>query len=383
MPYQLKIANQCPHIPVLAHTPKINKTKINKTQYNSPNSSKIVDLSVPVEDAPCAPRSPHAFWPESVLNPLAHEFIPFALLLPEYDEVDEGLDHSEAPYLDDPDSSGALRVEDLLAEEVLWSHFHESDDTAEPLRDCDCHQLPRGSCPKITKFQVDHIFRALQQTDLVPNMDGLREPLAFPSFPTDVWKWALEGYFDGDKLYKGMIYGWDMSFMEEPKPRNAKWNLQGASIFERDVQAYVDQELKFGALVGPFEEAELPYPVYCSPLNTAPKKNSDTRRTVVDCSQLGAGINAFIDPHWHRGKCWKLTLSNSQTIIDLIIRTRLQYPGQRVLIFKLDFLRYYRWFILDPVAAIYFAIRWRGKIFLDTALSFGNCGAALAAQRVI
>ena len=72
------------------------------------------------------------------------------------------------------------------------------------------------------------------------------------------------------------------------------------SCFEKDVQAYVDQELKFGALVGPFNEAELPFPVYCSPLNTVHRKNSDTRRTVVDCSQLGAGINAYIDPHWHR-----------------------------------------------------------------------------------
>ena len=58
-----------------------------------------------------------------------------------------------------------------------------------------------------------------------------------------------------------------MSFTTEPKPKDAKWNLQGASLFQKDVQIYVDQEQKFGSLVGPFEQSELPFDVYCSPLN--------------------------------------------------------------------------------------------------------------------
>ena len=103
----------------------------------------------------------------------------------------------------------------------------------------------------------------------------------------------------------------------------------------------------------------------------------------MDCSQLGFGINAYIDAHMHRGKSWKLSLPNSQSIISRIQRARRRYPGQRILIFKLDFARWYRWFVLDPVATIFFAIRWRGSIYLDNALSFGNRTAALAAQRVI
>ena len=276
-----------------------------------------------------------------------------------------------------------LRVDDILTEQALWLHFHESDDTASPLEPCHCHSLPRGSCPEVKTYHVDRIARGLHEFGLIPNMDGLREPLAYPSFPLKIWDWALQGYFDKEEILNMLTYGWDMSFTEEPKPRDAKWNLQGASLFEKDVQAYIDQELHFGALVGPFEQHELPFPVYCSPINTVPKKNSATRRTVVDCTQLGAGINGFVDAHLHRGKFWKLTLPNSQTIVELIQRTRQRYPGQRVLIFKLDMARWYRWLILDPVAATFFAIRWRGKVYLDMALSFGNRGAALAAQRVI
>ena len=103
-------------------------------------------------------------------------------------------------------------------------------------------------------------------------MDGLKEPLKFPSFPIEVWEWALRGNFDADKIICGVRYGWDVSFTERPNPRDAKWNLQGASLFEKDVQTYIDQELKFGALVGKFDDSDLPFQMYCSPLNTVPKK---------------------------------------------------------------------------------------------------------------
>ena len=243
--------------------------------------------------------------------------------------------------------------------------------------------MPRGSCPTFKTEYVDRIALGLDKTGLTPNMDGLRIPLQNPSFPVDVWKWALESYFDGEQIVESFLFGWDVSFISKPAPKDAKWNLQGASLHEKDVQTYVDQELAFGSLVGPFDESDLPFSTFCSPLNTVRKKGSEVRRTVVDCSQLGLGVNAFIDAHWHRGKNWKLSLPTSQTIINLIQKARQRYPGQKILLFKLDFSRWYRWFLLDPVQSIFFAIRWRGKVFLDAALSFGNRAAALAAQRVI
>ena len=316
------------------------------------------------------------------LNPFAEEFLPFNVILSHYDEVDKSVDDSG--YFDDHNTSkNEIRVDDIHTDEALWSQFRASDDLAEPFAPCPCHQKPRGSCPSFKQYHVDRISRGLRQTGITPNMDGLREPLKFPSFPIETWKWAMSGYFDAHEILQAMQYGWDVSFTEHPKPKDAKWNLQGASLFENDVQIYVDQELQFGALVGPFEDSELPFKTYCSPLNTVIKKNSEVRRTVVDCTQLDLGINSFIDAHVHRGKVWKLSLPTSQTIISLIQRARRAYPGQRILIWKLDFARWYRWFLLDPVAATFFAIRWRGKVYLDTVLSFGNRAAALAAQRVI
>ena len=270
-----------------------------------------------------------------------------------------------------------------ILDDLLWTKFHSSDDSAEPPPPCSCHNLPVGSCEKVKSDLSERILRGLRKSGITPNMDGLREPLPNPSFPIQIWKQMLHGYFDEPEITRGMEFGWDVSFTAPPNPKDAKWNLQGASLFQDDVQSYVNQELSFGALVGPFEEGELPFKVFCSPVNTVPKKNSDVRRTVVDCTQLDWGINSFIDAHLHRGKAWKLTLPNSQSVIDLIQRARQRYPGERIFIFKIDFARWYRWFLLDPVSSVFFAIRWKGKVFLDRALSFGNRAAALAAQRVI
>ena len=312
----------------------------------------------------------------SPLNPLAPVFVPFSLALPPYDSDDEFADDADTPQ-------HAIRVHHLLEDAALWSRFDESDLGGEPPTPCECHQVSRGSCPDVMAYHVDRINRGLAQTGLTPNMDGLREPLKYPSFPVDTWEKALEGYFDADEIVRALRYGWDVSFTREPQPKSAQWNLQGASLYAEHVQKYVDTESKFGSLIGPFVESELPFRVFVSPLNTVDKKNSVTRRTVVDCTQLERGINAFIDAHWHRGKKWKLTLPTSKTIIELIKQTLAKYPSQRVLIFKVDMQRWYRWFLLDPVASVFFAIRWKGKIFLDTALSFGNRAASLAAQRVL
>ena len=318
----------------------------------------------------------------SQLNPLANEFVPFT--------VCSSFPESDLDPVDDVDFVGDPRlvargpdIESHFVEDMLWNKFYSSDVSAKPPPLCDCHDLPSGSCPQTKNALVERIVRGLQQTGLTPNMDGLREPLANPSFPVQVWRRLLHGYFDVHEITNGFEFGWDVSFTSVPNPKDAKWNLQGASLFQNDVQAYVDQELRFGALVGPFDQAELPFKVYCSPVNTVAKKNSEVRRTVVDCTQLDWGINSFIDAHLHRGKAWKLTLPNSNSIISLIQRARARYPGERIHIFKIDFSRWYRWFLLDPVASVFFAIRWKGKVFLDRALSFGNRAAALAAQRVI
>ena len=126
-------------------------------------------------------------------------------------------------------------------------------------------------------------------------MDGLRIPLSSPSLVSEVWDKLFEGYFDHDELLASVKYGWDLSFKDSPEPRDSQWNHPSATSHEHDVQAYIDKELRFGAMVGPFTDQDLPFPVFASPMGSVPKSNSDTTRTITDCSQHGAGINHRID----------------------------------------------------------------------------------------
>lgn len=192
---------------------------------------------------------------------------------------------------------------------------------------------------------------------------------------------ALGNYFDRAELLSAYTYGWDLSFLSPPAPRNATFNLPSAAEAESDVDKYVATELAHGALIGPVNPAALPFPISHNPLGTVPKAGSSTRRTIVDCSQAGRGINAYIPSDFHRGSPWKLTLPTTDTIIRSIQRTRSRYPNETILLFKIDFSRFYRWLVLDPHQVRFLAVHWRGKSYLDAYFSFGNRGATLAAQR--
>ena len=274
---------------------------------------------------------------------------------------------------DDTDLDG---LDDFLLEQFL-----SSDVVAAAPPPCHCHKLPTGSCPTVKRDYVQTCLRLQSLPGNPANMDSLRIPLPRLSFPIPAWRFALQRYFDASEILSFLEFGWDFSFLSPPAPKDASKNLASARLAPQDVDTYVATELAHGALIGPFSEGELPFPVFRSPVGTVHKV--PVRRTITDCSQLGLGINSFISAHLHRGTVWQLSLPNTKTIVGLIRKCRSRYPGEKVNMFKLDFSRWYRWFGIDIGQAPYFAIGWDGCTYLDSAMSFGNRAAALAAQRVM
>ena len=69
-------------------------------------------------------------------------------------------------------------------------------------------------------------------------------------------------------------------------------NHLSASNFDSHVQAYIDTELSWNAIAGPFEYPPFSNDFVCSPLQTVPKRGSSTRRVVMDLSfPSGCSIN--------------------------------------------------------------------------------------------
>ena len=322
------------------------------------------------------------------VNKNQHHFVPHSQTTPKITELPASIPQP-SPRPPEPSHSSGDEEEDF-SDEVLddlahvqgtWDHVMEADLEAESPSPCDCHSLPKGSCPSFKKAFVEQILQCRESS--LPNMDGARIPLLNPSFQADVWEAAMAHYFDAEELVAAIKFGWDVSFEVPPHPKDAWRNNGSAMQFPEHVWHYVSKELAFCSLVGPFKPSDLPFPFFRSPFGTVDKKGSKWRRTVTDCSQIEAGINSFINPRRHRSAPWKLTLPTSMSIVDAIIRTRNRYPGQRVYIWKSDMARWYRWLLLDPASVPFFAVQWEGQVYLDAALSFGNRGSALAAQRFI
>ena len=212
-------------------------------------------------------------------------------------------------------------------------------------------------------------------------MDHIRAPIPDNPFNLAEWRHRLSNYFDGPELISAFTYGWDLSFSSEPFPKDARRNLPSVAPNIEDARIYIRNELAHGAIVGPIDPSTLLFPLYRSPIGLVPKKDSVTMRTIVDGTQRGAGINAWIPANLHRGTQWQLSLPTVQSIVDRIAEARRVYPGQTIVMWKVDYARYYRYFSIDPGQIPYLAIELDGCTYLDCAFGFGNRGAANCAQR--
>jgi hypothetical protein len=67
-------------------------------------------------------------------------------------------------------------------------------------------------------------------------MDGARISLPFKSIQPDPWEDLLGEYYDKQELVQALRYGWDLSFLPQPTPKDATYNLPSAirsSILKR------------------------------------------------------------------------------------------------------------------------------------------------------
>ena len=314
-----------------------------------------VTVEVGGEKLTCHPGRP--------LNPEARAFQPCGPFL----EVDDSIDLS-------PDI-----LESLLAD--IDDHDDAAVDAAPPPPPCACHDLPKGSCPDFISRFLDLVTEVRDSG--VPNMDGVRReiPPEDRQINPEVWGVLLANYFDRDELLAGLQFGWDFSLADSPLPADAEENLPSANQYPGHVDEYVATELAYGTLVGPIP-TPAPWPVFRSPLGTVEKPRCPgKRRTITDCSQRGAGVNSWIRHDYHRGRVVQTRLPGTEHIVAAIKKTRLQYPGQKVKIFKSDYSRFYRQFITCPGLAPYFCVQWRGKLYFDRSWSFGNRGCCSSSQR--
>ena len=138
-----------------------------------------------------------------------------------------------------------------------------------------------------------------------------------------------------------------------------------------DIEAYIEEELLYGALENPIDQG------HCSPFMTRSKPNSDRRRVIVDLNwPQGASVNAGIDKFSHLKSAFALTFS---TVDD--ITSELKRLGRGALLYKVYGSRAFRHVKVDPGDYNLLGLYWEGR-YVDSCVPFGTWHGSKSFRRL-
>ena len=110
----------------------------------------------------------------------------------------------------------------------------------------------------------------------------------------NAWKNHLEGYWDHE-LVQLIHFSFPLYFNRSSTLIHEQVNHKSDEKFCAYIELYIQEELKYGALLGPFDK----HPIlsgHCSPFMTRAKPKSDRHCVIIYLSwPLGALVNAGID----------------------------------------------------------------------------------------
>ena len=125
-------------------------------------------------------------------------------------------------------------------------------------------------------IQAHHIVR----NSGLPNFMYARIPVK-NQLRVENWKKHLAQYWD-KQLVDLIAFGFLLDYDRTKNLCATEQNHQSALDYLDHVQKYIDTEVNFNAMYGPFQEK--PFNMHISPLLTREKQNSENRRVIMDLS---------------------------------------------------------------------------------------------------
>lgn len=209
----------------------------------------------------------------------------------------------------------------------------------------------------------------------LPNHIGAR--ISVPTrLRLDNWDIALAEYHD-KQLCDYIRYGWPVGYTSTCLPAPVNKNHTSADRHAKHVQDYIDKEIELGGIIGPFLDPPFTPWFHTAPLMTRPKSHSSSRRVILDLSYPEPhGVNAGIIKNCLEGHLTPYTLPSAEDLC-----TKLAIIGKSAYIWKLDLARAYHQFRADPGDLPLLGLRFKGKYYIETSLSFGSRLSGAACQR--
>lgn len=107
----------------------------------------------------------------------------------------------------------------------------------------------------------------------------------------EAWELELSDYHDNELCYF-LLFGWPVGFHSDTPPVSVGENHASAKAHMSHLYKFIETELKHQALAGPFTASPFQPWTRLSPLMTREKKDSDSRRVIVDLSfPAGHAVN--------------------------------------------------------------------------------------------
>lgn len=208
-----------------------------------------------------------------------------------------------------------------------------------------------------------------------PNAFGAQLPVVTC---LNIRKWAMYLHNYHDKVVVDFLrYGWPINYCGATMPISTTVNHQSALRFTQHIQHFIDTELSYNSLAGPFNYNPLQQELICSPLQTVPKRGSTKRRVVMDLSfPHGVSVNSGIPTGCYLKDNFQLRLPGIDRLCEFI-----RNKGKGCSIFKLDLQRAYRQLPVDPKDYRFLGFSFDDKLYFDIRCPFGLRSSALICQR--
>lgn len=169
-----------------------------------------------------------------------------------------------------------------------------------------------------------------------------------------------------------------MGYHLDKAPVSVLSNHQSATQHTEHLATFISTELKHEAIAGPFSDQPFAPWTRISPLMTRPKRESSSRRVIVDLSfPAGEAVNDGINIMSVYGRDTTYTLPS---IMDLV--TCVQELSTTAWIWKANLARAYRQLRVDPVDTPLLGFQVGCNTYVDLCPSFGCRSSSSACQRV-
>ena len=191
----------------------------------------------------------------------------------------------------------------------------------------------------------------------------------------------LLNYHDAE-VTEWLKFGFPISReMPSSKIMPAAANHLGATMFPVHVENYIKQELEYKALMGPFTIPPF-LEIGISPISTRPKKDSRSRRIILDLSfPFGNSVNDGIQKDMYCGAPIKLKYPTIDSLAKRIMELK-NSSNEKILLWKWDIERAFCWVPLCPSSYRYIGIRWENLIWFDKFVPMGLRTASYIFQRI-